>query len=179
MKRYFFICLLALLAFATGIASAEPRKVSETAVIAEGSDVKVFYSFDHYANNKKVTRTFISGDMLAAAQGTKLFKSTAWDISTVVSRLTSLLSLHTHSVSTTQLFQKDLSAVRAKKAYECLMQSQWDDIKLYVFAHRSRGKGNLDELLIFKFRNTYCTRVIQMTGKLRTADIATIIKMAK
>lgn len=179
MKKHLALCLFTLTLLVPVAAPAIPRGNPEMTTIAAESDVKVFYSFDHYANNAKVTRSFVSGDMLRAAQGTKMFQSTAWDISGVVSRLTSLLSLHTHSVSTTKLFHKDLESVRAKKAYECLMQTETDDVKMMVFVHRSRGKGNIDELIIFKFRSTYCTRVIQLTGKLRTTDIATIIKAAK
>mgnify|MGYP006924877898 FL=1 len=45
-----------------------------------------------------------------------------------------------------------------------------------MYVHRTHGK-NISELLIFKFRSNYCSRIIQLTGKLRTTDIAAIIRM--
>ena len=66
----------------------------EISTIASGSPVKVYYSFDHYANNSKVARSFVSEDMLEAASRSGALKSSAWDVSGVVSRLKSLLSLH-------------------------------------------------------------------------------------
>lgn len=157
--------------------AAAPERTPEMATIVAGSDVKVYYSFDHYADNAKVKRTFVSGDMLKAAVGSSVLQSSAWDVSTVASRLTSLLSLHTHSVSTTKLVRKDLERVSAKRDYERVMHSTWDDKELIVFCHRGHGK-NIEELLVFKFRDNYCSRVIQMTGKLRISDITNILKLS-
>jgi hypothetical protein len=43
-----------------------------------------------------------------------------------------------------------------------------------------RGKGRkLKELLIFRFRDDYCSRVVQLTGELTTDDIGNIIKLNK
>mgnify|MGYP000166873725 CR=1 FL=1 len=178
MRTHIAISIVALALLAPA-AQAAPERSPEINTIAAGCDVKVYYSFDHYANNPKVSRTFIAGDMLQAARGTTALKSSAWDVSGVTDRLTSLLSLHTHSVSTTKAVRKDLERVAAKKAYERIMHSRWDDKELIVFCHRARGKNNIDELLVFKFRSSYCSRVIQMTGRLRTSDIAAILKMTK
>ncbi len=61
------------------------------------------------------------------------------------------------------------------KAYELYMQTYWNDIKLIVFCHRGKGKV-IEELLIFKFRSNYCSRVMQLTGKIQPEDITNIIK---
>lgn len=135
---------------------------------------KVHYSFDRYANNTKVSRTYISGEMLQAAGSTTVWKSSAWDISRVASRLTSLLSLHTHSVSTTKSVRQDMQKVMGMKAYEEYMNTESGNIKVVVFCHRGKGK-TIDELIVFRFRSNYCSRVIQLTGKLTAADIAAII----
>lgn len=177
MNRHLFPLILGLALTATTLPAAA-EKNPEMATIVAGSDVKVYYSFDHYANNPKMMRTFISGDMLKAATGTKMLESSAWDVTSVTSRLTSLLSLHTHSRSTTKLVRKDLERVGAKRDYERIMHSTWDNMELVVFCHRTRGK-NIDELLVFKFRDDYCSRVIQMTGKLRIDDISNIIKLGQ
>lgn len=179
MKTYILTSLIVCLSlFQTAGALAAPDKNPEMATIAAGCDVKVCYSFDHYANNSKVWRTFVSEEMLKAAAGTNVLQSSAWDVSKVVSRLTSLLSLHTHSVSTTKLVRKDLERVSAKRDYERVMHSTWDDKELVVFCHRGHGK-NIEELLVFKFRDNYCSRVIQMTGKLRISDIKDILKLSE
>lgn len=126
-----------------------------------------------------MARSFVSEDMLEAALRAGLLTSTAWDISEVASRLKSLLSLHTHSRSTTKKVRQDLEKVNALSAYEQMMHTYSGDIELIVFCHR-RGKGkDIDELLIFKFRSDYCSRVIQLTGKLKADDIAAILKMSK
>lgn len=178
MNKCLFLFILGLAGSLAAAPTAVAEKNPEMATIAAGCDVKVYYSFDHYANNPKMQRTFISGDMLSAAQGTSVLQSSAWDVSGVVSRLTSLLTLHTHSRSTTKMVQKDLERVSAKRDYERIMHSRWEDKELIVFCHRGRGK-NIEELLVFKFRSDYCSRVIQMTGKLRTDDIANIIRLSK
>lgn len=143
--------------------------------ITSATGAKVYYSFDHYANNSKVSRTFISGEMLKAAGTTSVWKSSAWDISKVASRLTSLLSLHTHSRSTTDKVREDMAKVMKMKEYEEYMNTDAGDIKVAVFCHRGRGK-TIDELLVFRFRSNYCSRVIQMTGKLQPSDISAIIR---
>ncbi len=178
MKHILFI--LTILMFLLPVSQpAHADKNPEVPTIASGSPVKVHYSFDHYANNPLMTRSFVSEDMLEAASRTGLLKSSAWDVSGVVSRLKSLLSLHTHSNSTTKQVRKDLEKVSAQSAYERMMHTCNNETELIVFCHRrSRGK-DIDELLIFKFRDKYCSRVIQLTGKLRADDIAAILKMSK
>lgn len=151
------------------------ERTAELSALASEAGVRVYYSFDHYARNSKMQRTFISGEMLKAADATRLWKSSAWDVSGVASRLTSLLSMHTHSVSTTQQVRKDEARVAANKAYEKYLHTSWDDITLMVYCHRGRGR-TIEEMIIFKFRSNYCSRVIQLTGKLRPEDINAIIK---
>lgn len=152
------------------------EEVPVVLTITADSNVKVFYSFDHYANNSKMARTYVSEEMLQAAKNSNMLQSNVWDVSGVISRLTSLLALHTHSRSTTTSVRKDMERVSAKKEYERVMHSQWDDKEIAVYVHRTHGK-NISELLIFKFRSNYCSRIIQLTGKLRTTDIAAIIRM--
>jgi len=177
MKKY-LISLLLLLAPMLAVLPAAAGNPPSFSTIASGSPVRVYYSFDHYANNPKMQRSFISEDMLKAAAKTNALKSSAWDVSDVASRLTSLLSLHTHSRSTTKLVRKDLEKVSALTDYERLMHTKQNNVELVVFCHRTRGK-NISELLIFRFRDDYCSRVFQLTGKLSTNDIATIIQMHK
>ena len=177
MKRIFiniFFMLFPSLPFAAPALHAEEVPAMQT--IAAGSNVKVYYSFDHYANNSKMARTYVSEEMLQAAKRTNMLQSSVWNVSGVVDRLTSLLALHTHSRSTTRSVRKDLERVSANKAYERVMHSLWDDQEIVVFIHRTHGK-NVSELLVFKFRSDYCSRIIQLTGKLRTTDISAIIRM--
>ncbi len=177
-KLFHLFSLLALALFTGNPVQASPRNNPEMQEIAAGSDIKVYYSFDHYANNQKVQRTFISGDMLQAARGTKLLESSVWDVNDVVTKLTSLLSLHTHSRSTTTMVRKDLTNVSGMKNYERIMHTRNDNIELIVFGHHTRG-DNYDEILVFRFRDTYCSRVIQFTGKLQIKDLTSILKLAK
>lgn len=178
MKKTLFILALPLLLLPASL-PVRADMSPEISTIASGSPVKVYYSFDHYANNSKMARSFISEDMLEAAARTGALKSSAWDVSGVVSRLKSLLSLHTHSRSTTKQVRRDLEKVSGRAAYERVMHTRGDGTELVVFCHR-RGKGkDIDELLIFKFRDDYCSRVIQLTGKMRIDDIAAILKMTK
>lgn len=139
---------------------------------------KVYYSFNHYATNPKMNRTYVSKEMLQAAGNADAFKSSAYDISSVASRLTSLLSMHTHSVSTTKSVRADLAKVCQKSQYDHILQKKYGDVEMHIFCHRRSGK-KIDELLVFRFRDTYCSRVIQLTGDLRTDDIARILKMSK
>ncbi|MDE7379194.1 MAG: DUF4252 domain-containing protein [Paraprevotella sp.] len=178
MKRILFILTTLMFMLPVSL-PAHADKNPEVSAITSGSPVKVYYSFDHYANQPLMTRSFVSEDMLEAASHTGLLKSSAWDVSGVVSRLKSLLSLHTHSNSTTKNVRKDLEKVSALPAYERMMHTCSGRTELVVFCHR-RGRGkDIDELLIFKFRDGYCSRVIQLTGKLRADDIAAILKMSK
>lgn len=176
MKSLIFF--LIMLAFSLAPAATSARDVPEMSLIDATSKVKVYYSFDHYANNPKVTRTYISGDMLNAATGTNLLKNSTYNVSNVAARLTGLLSLHTHSVSTSKNLRQDMEKVASMKAYERLMQTVIDNREIHVFAHRT-GKTGIDELIVFKFRDGYCGRVIQMTGKLKTSDIAAILNLTK
>jgi len=139
---------------------------------------KVYYSFNHYAANPKMNRTFVSKEMLQAAGSAGAFKSSAYDISSVVSRLTSLLSMHTHSRSTTKNVRADFAKVSQMNQYDHILQNKYGNVELHIFCHRRSGK-KIDELLVFRFRDTYCSRVIQLTGDLRTDDIARILKMSK
>lgn len=167
------ILLLALLLAAPAVSTA--RNSERAARITTITGAKVYYSFDRYATNPKVSRTYISGEMLKAAGTTSVWKSSAWDISKVASRLTSLLSLHTHSRSTTAKVREDFEKVMRMKEYEEYMNTESGSIKVIVFCHRGRGK-TIDELLVFRFRSDYCSRVIQMTGKLQASDISAIIR---
>lgn len=176
MKRLLSFLIMLVAALAPAAVSA--KDAPEMSYIDATSKVKVYYSFDHYANNPKVTRTYVSGDMLNAVSGTKLQKNSTYNVSGVVSRLTGLLSLHTHSVSTSKRMRQDMEKIAAMKAYERLMQTVIDNREIHVFAHRT-GKTGLDELVIFKFRDGYCGRVIQLTGKLKTSDIAAILNLTK
>lgn len=178
MKPIAYILTLSLTLLSVAM-PAQADKSPEMLTIASGSNVKVYYSFDHYANNPKMTRSFVSEDMLEAASRTGLLKSTAWDVTEVASRLKSLLSLHTHSRSTTKQVRQDLEKVSSRPAYERMMHTRTDNTELVVFCHR-KGRGkDIDELLIFKFKSDFCSRVIQLTGKLRANDISSILKMSK
>ena len=158
------------------IAAAADAAPEPLAAADATAQPKVGYSFDHYANNPKMQRTYISADMLRAANATKVFESSAWDISHVVSRLTGLLGLHTHSVSTTKQVRNDQRAIDKMKTYEKYIHSNWQTgVEIVVYCRHGRGH-NIEELIIFKFRSNYCSRVIQLTGKLRPEDIASIIK---
>lgn len=142
------------------------------------SGMKVGYSFDHYANNRNMQHTFISAEMLKAANATNQWKSSAWDISKVASRLTGLLSLHTHSVSTAKMVRKDWKMVDKMRIYEKYIQTNWNgNVELIAYCRKGRGH-TIEELIIFKFRDSYCARVIQLTGKLRPEDINHIIRQS-
>jgi hypothetical protein len=58
------------------------------------------------------------------------------------------------------------------------MQLSVDNVEIIVFGIRSKGR-KLKELLIFRFRDNYCSRVVQLTGELTTDDIGNIIKLNK
>lgn len=169
MKRFFPLMLMACLLLLGIEGKSAPA----------GQPVHVYYSFDHYAQNGKVARSYISEAMIdAAARSGKLNHST-WNLQGVASRLTSLLLMHTHSRSTTRSFREDYKKVAQPGGdYECLLSEDSGDIRLVVFAHRGKGK-TISELLIFRFRSDYCTRVVQLTGKLRESDISEILRMTK
>lgn len=156
--------------------SATARRGNRAAKVTTITGAKVYYSFDHYANNPKVSRTYISGDMMRAANASSLLRSTPWDLSKVTSEITSLLSLHTHSQSTTGQVMKDLVKVHHSKNYEEYMNvaSTTKGTKLMVYCHLGRNNV-IEELLIFRFRSNYCSRVVQITGKLKKEDIGRII----
>ena len=64
------------------------------------------------------------------------------------------------------------------KEYELLMQLNSNNVEIIVFGVRGKGR-ELNELLIFRFRDNYCSRVVQLTGKLTTDDIGNIVKLNK
>ncbi len=97
IRLLFLFCLLTMLP--TENRALSPRAAEKpTFTLTEGG-AKVYYSFDHYAENPKMSRSFISGEMLKVASHSKLWKSSAWSISSVANRLTSVLSLHTQYVN--------------------------------------------------------------------------------
>ncbi len=150
--------------------------VPELVTFAASPRVKVGYSFDHYANNSNMQHTYISEDMLRAAGTTSVWKSSAWNISQVANRLTGVLSLHTHSYSTTQKVHQDQQRIDKMRIYEKYIHTNWNDgVELVVYCRKGRGR-TIEELVIFKFKNSYCSRVIQLTGKLRPEDITSIIR---
>ena len=158
-------------------ASAHPAPKGASSSLKKEARPKVAYSFDHLASNKKVTRLFISNEMLSAANAS-LVKSDRWEFSHIVDRLTSVLTTHTHSVSTTATLRRDYEKVSQMKEYELLMQLNSNNVEIIVFGVRGKGR-ELNELLIFRFRDNYCSRVVQLTGKLTTDDIGNIVKLNK
>jgi hypothetical protein len=62
--------------------------------------------------------------------------------------------------------------------YELLLHQRVENTDVIVFGVRKKGR-TLSELLIFRFRDDYCSRVVQMTGELSIDDIAKIIKLNK
>ena len=136
---------------------------------------KVAYSFDYLASNKKVTRFFVSEEMLSIAKS-ELLKSDSWEFSHIVDRLTSILTTHTHSQSATAEIRKSYGEIAMMEEYELLMQFTKENAEIIVIGVRGKGR-ELKELLIFRFRDSYCSRIVQLTGKLTTDDIGRIIKL--
>jgi hypothetical protein len=58
------------------------------------------------------------------------------------------------------------------------MQLSANNVEIIVFGIRGKGR-KLKELLIFRFRDDCCSRVVQLTGELTTDDIGNIIKLNK
>ena len=156
---------------------AHPSVSTAQTLARAESKPKVGFSFDHLAGNQKVQRTFVSGEMLSIARE-QLIKNDRWEFKHVVDRLTSVLTLHTHSRSTTATIRSNYEAVSALKDYELLMQLSANNVEIMVFGIRGKGR-KLKELLIFRFRDDYCSRVVQLTGELTTDDIGNIIKLNK
>ena len=138
---------------------------------------KVEFSFDHLADNPKVTRLYVSEEMLSVARA-QLMKPDYWEFSHVVDRLTSILTMHTHSRSTTATIRGNYKTVSTMEDYELLLHQHVEKTDVIVFGVRKKGR-ELSELLIFRFRDDYCSRVVQMTGELTIDDIAKIIKLNK
>ncbi len=138
---------------------------------------KVGFSFDHLADNQKVTRLYVSEEMLSVARA-QLMKPDHWEFSHVVDRLTSILTMHTHSRSTTATIRGNYKTVSTMEDYELLLHQHVEKTDVIVFGVRKKGRA-LSELLIFRFRDDYCSRVVQMTGELTIDDIAKIIKLNK
>lgn len=176
MKRLIPLLLLTTILLCGHLPQA--RAAGSSRGVTAAKPMPVLYSFDQYAQNTKVSRTYISETMLEAAARSGSLKSDTWNLGKVLPRLTGVLMLHTHSRSTTKSFRNDQKKVSQMAEYECLMSTRADNVELQVFVRRSRGK-TIQELLVFRFRDDYCTRVIQLTGKLRDSDIAEIIKMSK
>ncbi len=176
MKRLIPLLLLTTILLCGHLPQA--RAAGSSRGVTAAKPMPVLYSFDQYAQNTKVSRTYISETMLEAAARSGSLKSDTWNLGKVLPRLTGVLMLHTHSRSTTKSFRNDQKKVSQMAEYECLMSTRVDNVELQVFVRRSRGK-TIQELLVFRFRDDYCTRVIQLTGKLRDSDIAEIIKMSK
>ena len=171
------ICSICCSPLISTVATAH-SSVSTAQVIARSeARPKVGFSFDHLAGNQKVQRTFVSGEMLTIARE-QLLKNDRWEFKHVVDRLSSVLALHTHSRSTTATIRSNYEAVSKMKDYELLMQLSVDNVEIIVFGIRSKGR-KLKELLIFRFRDNYCSRVVQLTGELTTDDIGNIIKLNK
>ena len=171
------LCTICCSPFISSVAVAHPS-VSTAKVLARSeAKPKVGFSFDHLAGNKKVQRTFVSGEMLSIARE-QLLKNDRWEFKHVVDRLTSVLALHTHSRSTTATIRSNYEAVSALKDYELLMQLSANNVEITIFGIRGKGR-KLKELLIFRFRDDYCSRVVQLTGELTTDDIGNIIKLNK
>lgn len=150
-------------------AAARPTTVRA----ADAPDVA--YSFDHYATNSKMERSFISESMLQAMARAGKLNFSHWNVTALAPRLTSVLSLHTHSRSTTKLVKADVQKVVARKKYDCVLQTSQGDVEIYVYARRRRKV--IAELIIFRFRSDYCSRVFQLTGSMKDGDVAALMKL--
>lgn len=137
---------------------------------------KVRFSFDAYADHPKVKRTYVSQEMLAAALASGTLKNGTWDITHIASRLTSLLSLHTHSRSTSQMMRETMQQLSKKKQYELLIHTYAKTAEILAFCHRA-GRNKIDEIVVFRFRDGYCGRIIQITGDLRSEDVMLLMKL--
>lgn len=155
--------------------SAETSHTASLIFCASEDKPKVGFSFDHLANNKKVVRLFVSEEMISAAKE-EILKSDRWAFTHVVDRLTSLLSMHTHSRSTTATIRGNYETILTMQEYDLLMHQRSNNIEIMVLGVRGKGR-QLNELLIFRFRDEYCSRVVQLTGKFTVDDIARIIKL--
>lgn len=154
--------------------AAEAEAARPTTVrAADAPDVA--YSFDHYATNSKMERSFISESMLQAMARAGKLNFSHWNVTALAPRLTSVLSLHTHSRSTTKLVRADVQKVVARKKYDCVLQTSQGDVEIYVYARRRRKV--IAELIIFRFRSDYCSRVFQLTGSMKDGDVAALMKL--
>lgn len=167
-------CFVPTMAMATTTPLAATPGVS---MFLKDARPKVGFSFDHLADNPKVTRLYVSEEMLSVARA-QLMKPDHWEFSHVVDRLTSILTMHTHSRSTTATIRGNYKTVSTMEDYELLLHQHVEKTDVIVFGVRKKGRS-LSELLIFRFRDDYCSRVVQMTGELTIDDIAKIIKLNK
>lgn len=158
-------------------ATALPAASPVVNMLTKDARPKVEFSFDHLADNPKVTRLYVSEEMLSVARA-QLMKPDHWEFSHVVDRLTSILTMHTHSRSTTATIRGNYKTVSTMEDYELLLHQHVEKTDVIVFGVRKKGRA-LSELLIFRFRDDYCSRVVQMTGELTIDDIAKIIKLNK
>ena len=154
--------------------AATPLPISAEA--SSKSRPNVRFSFDAYADHPKVKRVFVSQEMLAAALASGTLKNGTWDITHIVQRLTSLLSLHTHSKSTSQQMRATMRELSKKKQYELLMQTHAKNAEIVAFCHRT-SRNKIDEIVVFRFRDGYCGRIIQITGALRSEDVLLLMKL--
>lgn len=138
---------------------------------AGGKDVRpnVNYSFDHYANNKKVAHVYVSETLLETVAHNGGLDNSFVDLDWVLKRLTGVLMLHTHSRSTTKSFRSDEEKLRRAGAYEKMMHNRSGTEEVIVYCHMKK-RDVMDEIVIFKFKDDYCTRVVQLTGKFRPSD---------
>ncbi len=162
---------LLLLFFSLMLFQTAGAAIRVTSVVAP----KVGYSFDSYASDPKVLRTYISGKILQTAVDNTVWRSSIWDINNVAPRLTGMLSFVTRSQTVTARIRKDCAQVMNMKEYEEYMSTESHSGKVVVFCRRGRGK-TIDELLVFKFRSDHYSSVLQITGKIQVADIPTIIR---
>lgn len=137
---------------------------------------KVRFSFDAYADHPKVKRVYVSQEMLTAALASGTLKNGTWDITHIASRLTSLLSLHTHSRSTSQMMRETMQQLSKKKQYDLLIHTYAKTAEILAFCHRA-GRNKIDEIVVFRFRDGYCGRIIQITGDLRSEDVMLLMKL--
>lgn len=172
-----FLIIGCLAMLPTNAASGNPAILSANSLLAKDSRPEVGYSFDHHADNPKIERLFVSEEMLTILRS-QIIQSDHWEFSQVVDRLSSILTMHTHSRSTTDVIRSDYQKVLTSKTYELLMHQSSKTTNVIVFGVRKKGI-KLSELLIFRFRDNYCSRVVQLTGELTIHDIANIIKLNK
>lgn len=155
------------------LGATPPEHLAEHTVRAEGAP-DVVMSFDHYATNEKMLRSYISKNMIKAMERAGKLKFDHWDVSALLPRLTSILSMHTHSRSTSQLVRKDMKKAYGNSKLERVLHTKQNNVELVVFCHRERK--TIKEIIIFRFRDDYCGRIFQITGNLSDDDLMKLMK---